>query len=105
MPIRDPNDTAENRSPTRTTRALRHKAKHLDILRQKIDRQSLLRHKMSPNMSPGEPLLPTSGNRRKSNRAKPSQKERDNIAQQQEGLVVSLPFVSSTDSYPMECPP
>ena len=88
MPIKDLKDAAENPIPTRATRALRQQAKHLDILRRNIDRQSLLYHKTNLTMSPGEPLLSISGNRRKSNRAKPSQKERDNIAQQQEGLTV-----------------
>ena len=42
---------------------------------------------MSPNSSP-DPLTPTDGNRRRSKRAKPSQKERESRAQRQEGISV-----------------
>ena len=53
---------------TRATRAIRHKAEN-QSLRQKA-------------------LTPIAGNRRKSIRAKPSSKEKENVAQQQEGITV-----------------
>ena len=91
--VEDPNrDTVENPSDntanilntTRTTRAIRHKAEHL--VRRQIENRYLSRRKMSPK-STQEPLMATDGNRRKSNRVKPSSKEKENIAQRQEGII------------------
>ena len=71
--LADLKKTVEKSSTTRATRAIRHKAEH----------QSLRQSISAPN-----PLALTDGNRRKSSRAKPSDKERENIAQQQEGITV-----------------
>ena len=66
--------TVEKSNATRATRAIRHKAEN-QALRQSI--------------SSLNPLTPTDGNRRKSSRAKPlTNKEKDNVAQQQEGITI-----------------
>ena len=79
MPINISNHTVKKpASPRRDTEPR-------DILHQLTANLILRRRKMSPNSSP-DPLTPIDGNRRKSKRAKPSQKERENHAQRQEGI-------------------
>ena len=81
----DPSErTANILNTTKTTRAIRHKAEHLP--RHQIESRYLSRQKMSPK-STQEPLMTTKGNRRKSNMMKHSSKEKENIAQRQEGII------------------
>ena len=81
MPITILNHTVKKpASPHRDTESR-------DILHQLTANFRSQRRKMSPNSSP-DPLTPTDGNRRKSKRAKSSQKERENRAQRQEGINV-----------------
>ena len=54
------------------------------------DKRQRLRRAMSPkNSKSSQPLTPTDGNRRKSGRAKPSEKVKENIAQRREGIAGS----------------
>ena len=63
---------ASQTSSQRATRAARHKVEHQQ-----------LRRAMNPKA-----LAPTDGNKRKSGRGKPSSKEKENAAQQAEGITV-----------------
>ena len=62
----------------RPTRAATHRAEN-----------QRLRRSMNPkNLASPKPLTPTDGNRRKSSRVKPSDKAKENNAQQEEGIIV-----------------
>ena len=94
MSIRDQSNSVKHRSTRKSTRAYHHKSKHFKTVRSKIIRQCIVLQKMAPkNASAVSKSLskPTNGNRRKSNRVNPtpSQKEQENITQEQVGIMGS----------------
>ena len=54
----------------------------------KDENQRLRRSMNSKKLASPKPLTPTDGNRRKSSRVKPSDKAKENNAQQEEGIIV-----------------
>ena len=94
MSIRDQSDSVKHRSTRKSTRAYHHKSEHFNTVRSKIIRQCIVLQKMAPKNASAvskSPLKPADGNRRKSNRVNPtpSQKEQENIAQEQAGMMGS----------------
>ena len=92
MSIGDSPNSAKHHRTKKATCAQRHKSEHLNKIRSKNTRQNVLLQKMGPkNASASKEALSLAyGNRRKSNRTRltPSQKEKENITKQQDGIVV-----------------